>query len=80
MSLEEEKVVCEFITPSVSVDNITIEIPLTWYKRQMIRAYRFFNKKNYLRIYKEKKIEFMVLGAKLQDFTTLKEHITTYVG
>ena len=39
----------------------------------------FFNSKNYLRVYKEKKLEFMILGVRLDEFTTLNEHIDQYV-
>lgn len=80
MKIEEpKKITCEFITPSLSIEKITVEIPLTWYYHQITRAYMFFNSKNYLRVYKEKKLEFMILGVRLDEFTTLNEHIDQYV-
>ena len=71
---------CEFIPPTKTMDKITLELPLTWTRSRIIKAYIFFNNKNYLRVFKDQSVELTILGKVFEENMSLEAHVEKYVS
>ena len=62
------------------MDKITLELPLTWTRSRIIKAYIFFNNKNYLRVFKDQSVELTILGKVFEENMSLEAHVEKYVS
>ena len=74
-----ETIKCEFIPPTKAIDRIILDLPRKWSRARIIKAYMFFNNKNYLRVFKEKNIELTILGKIFEDNVSLEAHLEKHV-